>query len=82
MPQGVGPVNNSDYQCELVSPILTYYRDIGLVQTLVRKLRKSGAIAPNTAGIHVHLDGNGAWRYGSVNGRSARLVEMEENENA
>ena len=46
------PVNNSDYQCELVSPILTYYRDIGLVQTLVRKLRKSGAITPNTAGIH------------------------------
>ena len=50
-------VNNDDYKCELVSPILTYYRDIGTIQTLVRKLRKEGALAPDTAGIHVHLDG-------------------------
>jgi hypothetical protein len=53
----VAAIHNDDYQCELVSPILTYHRDIGTVQTLVRKLRKEGAIAPNTAGIHVHLDG-------------------------
>ena len=48
---------NDDYRCELVSPVLTYCRDIAIVQTLVRKLRKEGAIAPDTAGIHVHLDG-------------------------
>jgi len=50
-------IHDSDYQCELVSPILTYYRDIGTVQMIVRKLRKEGAFAPDTAGIHVHLDG-------------------------
>ena len=49
--------NDDDYKCELVSPILTYRQDIATVQTIVRKLRKSGAIAPDTAGIHVHLDG-------------------------
>ena len=53
----VTPVSSDDYKCELVSPILTYTQDIGTVQTLVRKLRKEGAIAPDTAGIHVHLDG-------------------------
>jgi hypothetical protein len=50
-------VGNPDYQCELVSPILTYTQDIGAVQAIVRKLRKEGAFAPDTAGIHVHLDG-------------------------
>ena len=50
-------VHNQDYQCELVSPILNYCRDIGTVQAIVRKLRKEGAFAPDTAGIHVHLDG-------------------------
>ena len=44
--------NDNDYQCELVSPILTYYRDIGVVQAIVRKLRKEGAMTPDTAGIH------------------------------
>ena len=53
----VTAVNNDEYRCELVSPILTYYRDIGTIQTLVRKLRKVGAITPDTAGIHIHLDG-------------------------
>ena len=53
----VTSVHNDDYKCELVSPILTYYRDIGTVQAIVRKLRKEGAMAPDTAGIHVHLDG-------------------------
>ena len=50
-------IHDDNYRCEIVSPILTYYRDIGLVQTLVRKLRKEGAVAPDTAGIHIHLDG-------------------------
>ena len=51
------PVSDSDYQCELVSPILTYYRDIGTIQAIVRKLRKEGAMAPDNAGIHIHLNG-------------------------
>lgn len=50
-------VHDDNYRCEIVSPILTYYRDISIIQTLVRKLRKEGAIAPDTAGIHIHLDG-------------------------
>ena len=50
-------VHNSEYQCELVSPILTYQRDIDTVQAIIRKLRKEGAFACDTAGIHVHLDG-------------------------
>jgi len=51
------PTTSSEYQCELVSPILTYYRDIGTVQAIVRKLRKEKAMTPDDAGIHVHLDG-------------------------
>ena len=50
-------VRDENYQCELVSPILTYQRDIDTVQAVIRKLRKEGAFAPDTAGIHVHLDG-------------------------
>jgi hypothetical protein len=50
-------IHDSEYQCELVSPILTYTHDIGVVQAIVRKLRKQGAFAPDTAGIHIHLDG-------------------------
>jgi len=50
-------VSNEAYQCELVSPILTYQRDIDMVQAIIRKLRKEGAFASDTAGIHVHLDG-------------------------
>jgi hypothetical protein len=47
----------SDYRVEMVSPILSYYQDIGIVQALIRKLRKEGGFAPTNAGIHVHLDG-------------------------
>ena len=53
----VTAVHNDDYRCELVSPILTYYRDVSTIQALVRKLRKEGAMTPDTAGIHIHLDG-------------------------
>jgi len=54
----VTAIHNDDYRCELVSPILFYRNDIGTIQTLVRKLRKEGAMAPDTAGIHIHLDGD------------------------
>ena len=47
----------SEYACELVSPILTYREDIGMLQDIVRRLRKAGGMTNNTCGIHVHLDG-------------------------
>jgi len=46
-----------EYSVELVSPILTYHEDIATLQELVRKLRKAGAFANETCGIHIHLDG-------------------------
>ena len=50
-------VAGDDYKVELVSPILSYQADIDTVQAIIRKLRKEGAFASDTAGIHVHLDG-------------------------
>ena len=46
-----------EYSVELVSPILTYREDIDALQELVRLLRKAGAFANNSCGIHIHLDG-------------------------
>lgn len=46
-----------DYSVELVSPILTYREDIETLQELVRKLRRAGAFANTSSGIHIHLDG-------------------------
>ncbi len=45
-----------DKKCELVTPILTY-DDIPMLQELVRKLRKAGAVStPQVcAGVHVHI---------------------------
>ena len=40
------------YSVELVSPILTYNEDIETLQELVRKLRKVGAFANTSCGIH------------------------------
>ena len=45
------------YSVELVSPILTYNEDIDNLQELVRQLRKAGAFANSSCGIHIHLDG-------------------------
>jgi len=47
----------NEYRVELVSPILTYREDIETLQELIRRLRKAGGFAPDTAGIHIHLDG-------------------------
>lgn len=46
-----------EYSVELVSPILTYREDIKTLQELIRKLRKAGAFANSSCGIHIHLDG-------------------------
>lgn len=50
---------NSEYSVELVSPILSYDKDMGDLQETVRKLRKAGAFSEqqNCTGIHIHLDG-------------------------
>ena len=45
------------YSVEMVSPILTYYEDIGTVQALARQLRKAGGFTNKSCGIHIHLDG-------------------------
>lgn len=47
-----------EYSVELVSPILTYREDIECLQELVRRLRKAGAFANASCGIHIHLDGS------------------------
>lgn len=47
---------NRDYSCEVVSPILQY-EDMEDLQEIVRLLRKAGAIANSSCGIHVHVDG-------------------------
>lgn len=46
---------NGTYKCELVTPILSY-ADIDTLQEIVRKLRKAGAFANATCGIHIHVD--------------------------
>lgn len=45
------------YSVEMVSPILSYEEDIDTLQQIVRALRKAGAFANSTCGIHIHLDG-------------------------
>ena len=47
---------DSDYSCEVVSPILQY-EDIEDLQNIVRELVKAGAMANSSCGIHVHVDG-------------------------
>ena len=46
------------YSVELVSPILTYYDDILLLQQILRKLRYAGGFTNPSCGIHIHLDGS------------------------
>ena len=45
------------YSCEMVTPVLTYKEDMDRLQECIRALRKAGAIANNSCGIHIHLDG-------------------------
>lgn len=46
------------YSCEMVTPVLTYREDIEKLQECIRALRKAGAIANSSCGIHIHLDGS------------------------
>ena len=45
---------DSNYRCEVVSPILTY-SDLEDLQEIVRKLRGNGALANSSCGIHIHV---------------------------
>jgi len=45
-----------EYSCEMVTPILQY-DDIEDLQNIVRKLVEKGALANDSCGIHVHVDG-------------------------
>lgn len=46
---------DNEYSVELVSPICVY-SDIEKVQDLVRALRKAGAFANSSVGIHIHIN--------------------------
>ena len=48
--------NDYRYKCEVVTPILRY-EDMADLQQLVRTLVKKGAVANESCGIHVHVDG-------------------------
>jgi hypothetical protein len=45
-----------DYSCEIVTPILQY-KDMEDLQQIIRLLVKKGAVANDSCGIHVHVDG-------------------------
>ena len=47
---------SADHRCEVVTPILQY-EDMEDLQEVIRTLRKAGAIANDSCGIHVHVDG-------------------------
>lgn len=49
-----GQSANSDYKCEIVTPVCKY-EDIADIQEVVRQLRHKGAIANESCGIHVHV---------------------------
>ena len=52
---GVKTMAGKEYKTEVVSPILTY-DDIEDLQEIVRKLRRAGAFANTSTGIHIHVD--------------------------
>ena len=51
-----GRIVSDEYSCEVVTPILQY-EDLEDLQNIIRKLREAGAIANDSCGIHVHVDG-------------------------
>lgn len=60
----IDPVRNDnshlsldEYRVELVTPPLKY-NDIETLQTVVRTLRKKGAMTNKSCGIHIHVDGS------------------------
>lgn len=47
---------DSDYSCEVVTPILQY-EDLPDLENIVNALKAAGAVANESCGIHVHVDG-------------------------
>lgn len=45
-----------EYQVEFVTPPLEY-KDISLLQNIIRKLKENGAKPDSSCGIHIHVDG-------------------------
>lgn len=45
-----------EYRVEFVTPPLEY-KDIELLQSIIRKFRESGAKTDSSCGIHIHIDG-------------------------
>lgn len=59
----INPVRNDEtnecmdeYRVEMVTPPLKY-EDVETLQTIIRKLRETGAKANSSCGIHIHVDG-------------------------
>ena len=50
---------DKSYSVELVSPILTYEKDINTLQEIIRVLRRTGGFTNASTGIHVHISGEG-----------------------
>ena len=48
-------IRDGDYEVELVTPICRY-EDIPVIQQLVERLRRAGALSNGSCGIHVHID--------------------------
>lgn len=73
--RNTGTADLDEYRCEVVTPILQY-SDIEALQEIVRKLRKAGAIANSSCGIHIHV---GAERFNATQLRNlANLVASRE----
>ena len=53
----VGRGGYDEYKVEFVTPILQY-GDLDTLQAIVRKFREKGAVANDSCGIHVHVDGS------------------------
>lgn len=53
-----GSAAGREYACEVVSPICEW-EDIEKIQEIVRLLRKNGAVANESCGIHVHVGAEG-----------------------
>ena len=52
---GYVSIGNGEYQVEMVTPKLTY-AELPKLQECVRRVRKAGAKANSSCGIHVHVD--------------------------
>ena len=53
--RGYEPVDDYTYRVEMVTPKLTY-AELPKLQECVRRVRKAGAKANKSCGIHVHVD--------------------------